>query len=77
MIVEIYGMKGCSYCESAIELAEEYALPYFYKELNKDYRIEEFQLKFKDAVTFPQITINGIPIGGYSDFEEVMEMASE
>ena len=77
MIVEIYGMEGCSFCDKAVELAEVYSLPYFYKQLDKDYQIEEYMLKFKGASTFPQIMINGIPIGGYSDFEEVMEMASE
>lgn len=77
MIVQIYGMIGCDYCEKAIDLAEEYELPYIYNELDEDFRMDEFNVKFPTATTFPQIVINGIHIGGYSDFEEVMEMASE
>jgi glutaredoxin len=39
--------------------------------------MEEFVTLFPSAKTFPQIVVDGIHVGGYADFQEVMEMASE
>ena len=77
MLVEIYGMPKCSYCEEAKNLCEELEMPYHYLMIDEHYNVFEFQKLFPQATTFPQILINGIHIGGYSDFEEVLEMASE
>jgi glutaredoxin len=33
--------------------------------------------EFPGTTSLPQIVIDGIHIGGYSDFEEVMEMSKE
>ncbi|REK62022.1 MAG: glutaredoxin [Bacteroidetes bacterium] len=71
MQVEIYGMDGCGFCEKAVDLAEELCLDYTYIDANKS--MIEFSRLFPSAKTVPQILVNGEWVGGYSDFEEVME----
>ena len=71
MNVEIYGADGCSFCEKAVELAEELCLDYTYIDSNT--ATIEFSRLFPGAKTVPQILVNGEWVGGYSDFEEVME----
>lgn len=66
--VDIYGMEGCGFCNAAISLAEELELDYTYHE-----DTPEFSTLFPQARTVPQIMIDGTWIGGYRDFEEVME----
>ena len=71
MQVEIYGMDGCGFCEKAVDLAEELCLDYTYIDANK--AMIEFSRLFPGAKTVPQIVVDGEWVGGYSDFEEVME----
>ena len=71
MNVTIYGSEGCGFCEKAVELAEELCLDYTYVDAN--HAIQEFSKLFPSAKTVPQILVNGEWVGGYSDFEEVME----
>ena len=71
MQVEIYGMDGCGFCEKAVDLAEELSLDYTYIDANV--AMIEFSRLFPGAKTVPQILVNGEWVGGYSDFEEVME----
>ena len=77
MLVEIYGMENCIYFDDAVDLAAENQLPILYRELYKEFQMEEFVTLFPSAKTFPQIVVDGIHVGGYADFQEVMEMASE
>ena len=39
--------------------------------LNKDFGREELIEKFPTARTFPQIKIDGQPIGGWAEFKEI------
>ena len=71
MQVEIYGMDGCGFCEKAVDLAEELCLDYTYIDANT--AMIEFSRLFPGAKTVPQILVDGDWVGGYSDFEEVME----
>ena len=72
--VEIYTLAYCPYCQKA---------KYFMKEHNVDYteiscdddedekRIElTKKYNLKELATFPQIIIDGVNIGGYSDLLE-------
>ena len=77
MLVTIYGKEKCGYCDAALNLCDDYDLPFIYRQLDKHYDIEDFARLFPEGKSFPQILINDIHIGGYNDFEEVMEMASE
>jgi len=71
MEVEIYGTDGCGFCEKAVDLAVELDLDYTY--INANEASIEFSRLFPGAKTVPQILIDGEWVGGYSDFEEVME----
>ena len=71
MNVEIYGSDGCGICDKAVDLAEELCLDYTYIDAN--HAMIEFSRLFPGAKTVPQILVNGQWVGGYSDFEEVME----
>lgn len=71
MQVEIYGMDGCGFCEKAVDLVEELCLDYSYIDANQ--ATIEFSKLFPGAKTVPQILVDGEWVGGYSDFEEVME----
>ena len=69
--VTIYGSDGCGFCEKAVDLAEELCLDYTYVDAND--AMIEFSRLFPGAKTVPQILVDEEWIGGYSDFEEVME----
>jgi len=71
MQVEIYGADGCGFCEKAVDLAEELCLNYIYIDVNRSNL--EFSKLFPGAKTVPQIMVDNEWIGGYKDFEEVME----
>ena len=71
MEVVIYGTDGCGFCEKAVDLAEELCLDYTYIDASRD--TIEFSRMFPGAKTVPQILLNGEWVGGYKDFEEVME----
>ena len=71
MQVEIYGADGCGFCEKAVDLAEELCLDYIYIDVNRSSL--EFSKLFPGAKTVPQIMVDNEWIGGYKDFEEVME----
>lgn len=42
-----------------------------YKKLGVDFNREELIEKFPTARTFPQIKIDGQPIGGWAEFKEI------
>ncbi len=67
MKVEIYGKKWCSYCYKARRLCKREKLDFLYKELNTDFTREEFFEQFASAKTFPQIIIDGVKVGGYTE----------
>ncbi len=67
-IVEIWGKPACPYCEKAKALSRQEGLNYVYHQLDEDFTIEELKEKFPDAKTFPQITVDGKYIGGFSEY---------
>jgi glutaredoxin 3 len=69
-MIEIYGKDNCPYCDMAKGLAERNKAEFVYKQLDIDYGFTELREKFPGARTFPQITVDGERIGGYSDLEE-------
>ncbi len=72
--IEIYTLDYCPYCQKAKFFLEE--LNVKYKEYSCDNNEEEMRLKLKEKynlsglATFPQIIIDGVNIGGYSDLIE-------
>ena len=73
MKIEIYSKHACPFCDKALFLAQqvvqESVHTYNKYMLNEDFTREELFEKFPTARTFPQITIDGESIGGYTEFE--------
>ena len=73
MKIEIYSKPACPFCDKALFLAQqvvqESSHTYNKYMLNEDFTREELFEKFPTARTFPQITIDGESIGGYTEFE--------
>lgn len=72
MKVEIYSKPQCPYCVKAKNLAEREKLDYDYYMLDSDFNREQLMALFPTARTFPQITIDGKSIGGYTEFESII-----
>ena len=74
-MIQIYGKTRCTFCTQAKRLCETKGLEYEYKLLDADFTSEEFFKIFPNAKTFPQIMIDGEPIGGYTNLvEEINEL---
>jgi len=77
MHIEIYSKQDCPYCKYAIQKAESMSLyidkAVTYKKymLGEDFTREELLEKFPTARTFPQITVDGVSIGGWTEFQKV------
>ncbi len=75
--VEIYTLSYCPYCQKAKYVLKEHNVDF--KEIpcddDEENIREELTRKYnlKSLATFPQIIIDGINIGGYSDLKQKME----
>ena len=69
--VEIYTLDYCPYCQKAKIFFQEHNIPYneIRCEDDEDNKRIELKEKFnlKELATFPQIVVNGVHVGGYSD----------
>jgi len=72
MNIEIWGKLMCNFCDAAIQLCEAKGVEYEYKIYEIDFTKEEILAEFVGATTFPQIKIDGNPIGGYQELEEIL-----
>jgi glutaredoxin len=77
MHIQIYSKENCPYCNKAARLAaqivnESSQQNHSYDKymLNVDFTREQLLEKFPSARTFPQITVDGVSIGGYQEFEK-------
>ena len=68
-MIEIWSKPNCIFCDKAERLCQIKGLEYKKYMLDVDFSREEMFEKFPSARTFPQITINGELIGGYTEFE--------
>ena len=68
-MIEIWSKPNCVFCDKAEMLCKMKSLDYKKYMLDVDYTREDFVNKFPEARTFPQITIDGESIGGYTEFE--------
>jgi ribonucleotide reductase beta subunit family protein with ferritin-like domain len=72
MGVEILSKDGCTYCEHAVTLCKEYDLEY------KQTKVDKTELKERcgtQASTYPQIFMNDVLVGSFSEFQEFIEEA--
>ena len=68
-MIEIWSKPQCPFCDKAENLCKQKNFEYKKYMLDEDFTREEMFEKFPSARTFPQITINGELIGGYTEFE--------
>ena len=75
MIIEIYSKDNCSFCDMALHKAQamvqENTDKLTYKKLGVDFNREELLEQFPTARTFPQIKIDGVSIGGWTEFQKI------
>ena len=73
-MIEIWSKPQCPFCDKAENLCKQKNLEYKKYMLDVDFSREELVEKFPSARTFPQITINGELIGGYTEFEAKLRL---
>ena len=68
-MIEIWSKPQCPFCDKAENLCKQKNSEYRKYMLDVDFSREQMLEKFPTARTFPQITINGELVGGYTEFE--------
>ena len=68
-MIEIWSKPNCIFCDKAEMLCKMKSLEYKKYMLDVDYSREEFIEKFPEARTFPQITMDGNYIGGFTELD--------
>lgn len=69
----IYTKPNCSFCVKAKQLLQEKSVKYSEIDISDPLIKADFKLKFPHAKTVPQIVIEGINIGGYTDLVKYFE----
>ena len=69
----IYSKDNCPNCEKAKALIIGAGHTPTIKKLGEDISREEFFSRFNNAKTLPQIEIDGIHIGGFTQLEQSMQ----
>lgn len=82
MHIQIYSKQQCPYCDMADRLATQVVhetAGYTYNKytLDEDFTREQLFEKFPTARTFPQVTIDGESIGGYTQFKDHIHRLSQ
>ena len=73
-MIKIYGWQGCVWCDRAKNLAQANNLPYEYVDIKASAEAAaEFQNKFPNDRSVPQIEWAGRHVGGYLNFQEEVE----
>tara|TARA_X000001036_G_scaffold425471_1_gene451711 strand:- start:136 stop:360 length:225 start_codon:yes stop_codon:yes gene_type:complete len=67
-MIEIWSKPNCPFCDKAENLCIQKELEFKKYMLDVDYSREDLFKKFPSARTFPQITIDGNLVGGYTEF---------
>ena len=65
--VTIYTTEPCGYCRVAKALLDKRAVPYDEINLAKDPEGRAELVRLTGMMTFPQVVIDGEPIGGYQE----------
>lgn len=64
----VYSKRLCPYCERIKKVLEHVSAkdgsPVVIYELDTDFSKEQFYQQFGEGSTFPQVTVNGVHIGG-------------
>ena len=73
MNVVIYSKNNCVYCDMAIKLTQDNKFNLVIKKLDVDFNREELLELFPEAKSFPQIIINDVHLGGYTEFKKFLQ----
>ena len=68
--VTIYTTEPCGYCRVAKALLDKRAIPYDEINLAKDPEGRAELVRRTGMMTFPQVVIDGAPIGGYQELAQ-------
>ena len=68
-MIEIWSKPNCVFCDKAVMLCRMKSLEFKKYMLDVDYTREDFVEKFPEARTFPQITMDGKYIGGFTELD--------
>ena len=68
-MIKIWSKPNCIFCYKAVNLCELKKLEYKKLMLDVDYTREELLEQFPNARTFPQITMDGEYIGGFTELD--------
>ena len=63
----IYGKNECPMCFKIKTVLELLGKEYVYKELNIDYSEEEFETKFPNTLSLPQVVMDGKNLGNANE----------
>jgi glutaredoxin 3 len=66
----IYTTEPCGYCRTAKALLEKRSIPYEEINLAKDPDGRAELVELTGMMTFPQVVIDGVPIGGYQELAQ-------
>ena len=68
-MIEIWSKPQCVFCDKAVQLCQMKELEFKKYMMDVDYSREDLMDKFPNARTFPQITMDNVYIGGYTELE--------
>ena len=68
-MIEIWSKPQCPFCDRAVQRCEMKGLEFKKYMIDVDYSREDLLEKFPNARTFPQITMDSVYIGGYTELE--------
>lgn len=72
--IVVYGKTNCVFCVAAKKLLEQKGIAFEYRSLDDPTLLEEFKKYYPDAKTVPQILVDGMRIGGFSDLKEWLSL---
>ena len=73
MKITIFGNSRCSWCTKAVELAEQYRMDVTYKDTDNARHLAEMKDLIPSVKTIPQIWVNDLYVGGYTDLATCIE----
>jgi glutaredoxin 3 len=68
-MIEIWSKPQCVFCDKAVQLCQMKELEFKKYMIDIDYSREDLIDKFPNARTFPQIRMDNVYIGGYTELE--------
>ena len=68
----VYSKDGCPYCDKIKQVMDLTKLKYVVYNLNEDFDKKSFYEEFGEGSTFPQVSVDGIKLGGCVDTIEFL-----